>query len=481
MNSAIGVREQFKTQKFYKLSLTALAIILLAIMNESYQLLVIPFGIFCLLLSLFAFDKLVLLITFATPLAININNIGGGFGMSLPSEPLTMLAFLIFGINILIHGHFDRRILTHPITWVLAINIMWLLFTSFTSSMQLVSFKFVLSRIWYVTVFYLYGTQLFSKYGNIRLFVWLYCLAMIIVIGYTLYNHYGYGWTERSAHWVMTPFYNDHTAYAAALAMFMPLLLLFAFYPPYSFSLKTTAKIVFVIFTLAIVLSYTRAAWLSLVGALAVYIIMRIKLRFTYLLLIVAASAGIFFAIQEDVFRKLEKNRQDSSSNIGEHIKSIGNIKTDASNLERLNRWNSAKRMFMEKPILGWGPGTYKFKYAPFQVSHEMTIISTNSGTRGNAHSEYLGPLAEAGILGLVTWLLIIAVILYKAITLYSQVQEPENRLMIMGCLLGIITYLIHGFLNNFLDSDKAAIPFWGFTAIIVAIDVYHKKNSNLV
>ena len=31
--------------------------------------------------------------------------------------------------------------------------------------------------------------------------------------------------------------------------------------------------------------------------------------------------------------------------------------------------------------------------------------------------------------------------------------------------------------MNNYLDTDKASVPFWGFIALIVAIDVYHKKN----
>jgi hypothetical protein len=34
----------------------------------------------------------------------------------------------------------------------------------------------------------------------------------------------------------------------------------------------------------------------------------------------------------------------------------------------------------------------------------------------------------------------------------------------------------VHGFLNNFLDTDKASVPFWGFTAIIVAIDLFHTR-----
>ena len=34
----------------------------------------------------------------------------------------------------------------------------------------------------------------------------------------------------------------------------------------------------------------------------------------------------------------------------------------------------------------------------PFQDASDLTIISTNFGDGGNAHSEYLGPLSEQGI-----------------------------------------------------------------------------------
>ena len=82
----------------------------------------------------------------------------------------------------------------------------------------------------------------------------------------------------------------------------------------------------------------------------------------------------------------------------------MSNITTDASNLERINRWKSALRLFAERPTLGWGPGTYQFEYASYQNYYEKTIISTNSGNKGNAHSEYLSILAESGWPGLLVF-----------------------------------------------------------------------------
>jgi hypothetical protein len=44
---------------------------------------------------------------------------------------------------------------------------------------------------------------------------------------------------------------------------------------------------------------------------------------------------------------------------------------------------------------------------------------------------------------------------------------------------LGLITYYLHGFLNNFLDMDKASAPFWGFTAIISVLSIRSKSKAN--
>ena len=175
---------------------------------------------------------------------------------------------------------------------------------------------------------------------------------------------------------------------------------------------------------------------------------------------------------------QLERNNQDSSDNFTQHIESISNVSTDDSNLERLNRWSCALAMFEERPFWGWGPGTYQFEYAPFQTSTLRTRISTNNADLGNAHSEYLGPLAEQGILGLLAVLGLLAATLHLGFKLHRTLVDPERRAWAMGLFLGIMTYFVHGVLNNFLDTDKASAPFWGFLAILVVMDIHRSKEE---
>ncbi|MCK5839323.1 MAG: O-antigen ligase family protein, partial [Bacteroidales bacterium] len=196
---------------------------------------------------------------------------------------------------------------------------------------------------------------------------------------------------------------------------------------------------------------------------------------------VLAVFVGIFFSFKWEILDTLEKNKQDSSADFVEHVQSIANISSDASNLERINRWQSAIRMFQEKPFFGWGPGTYQFFYAPFQRSKEKTIISTNFGDLGNAHSEYIGPLAESGLFGMITMLAIVFAAIWTGLRVFKRSENNEIKLLALVTMLALVSYFAHGLLNNFLDSDKASIPVWGFIAILVGLDLYFSKKEDSI
>ncbi len=345
--------------------------------------------------------------------------------------------------------------------------------------MPLVSFKFLTARIWFLMAFYLLATQIFRKIENIQVYTWMYIIPFLIVIGYAWVRHAGYGFfNQKAAHFVVQPFYNDHTSYGAILAMLIPVLIGFiSIQGKVSMIKKVSLWIVTFIFFAAVLFSYTRAAWVSLVGALGVYIIIRFRIKFSYLAILGMVFLAFLYGNRSDIKIKLEQNRQTSSEDLMEHVKSISNVATDASNLERLNRWSCAWRMFKEKPVFGWGPGVYMFQYAPFQLEREKTEISTNAANLGNAHSEYIGPLAESGIPGTISFLAIVIYTIITGVRNWTRVQNRKVRILSLSLLLGLITYYLHGLLNNFLDTDKASAVFWAFTAAIVAIDVYHRET----
>jgi putative inorganic carbon (HCO3(-)) transporter len=107
-------------------------------------------------------------------------------------------------------------------------------------------------------------------------------------------------------------------------------------------------------------------------------------------------------------------------------------------------------------------------------------LISTNAGDKGNAHSEYIGPLAEQGLPAMLIVITIVVIMIMTAMKVYRQAEAKEVRVLALTSMLALITYFIHGLMNNFLDTDKASVPVWGFMAIIVALDLYSKKKPAL-
>jgi O-antigen ligase len=438
----------------------------------------VPAVILVLLLAIFSLDKLIMLVVFLTPFAINLQDLEGGLGISLPTEPIIFGIMIIFLLKQLHKLSFDPDVIKHPVTIAVFMNLTWIFITSITSDLPVVSFKFLIARLWFVVVFYFLGTRMFRNYKKIKTFIWLYLIPFAVIIVYTLICHAQVNFDEQIANYIMSPFYNDHTVYGAMLAMFLPVLLFFTVNKKYSASIRFAAVMLLVIYIVGLIFSYTRAAWVSLAVAFIAFFLLKFKVKFRVLLMGFSVLAAIAFVYQTDIVMKLEKNRQDASQDFDKHIESISNISTDASNLERINRWNAAFRMFHERPFFGWGPGTYSFEYAPFQHAKEKTIISTNMGDKGNAHSEYIGPLCESGFLGLLTFITIIICVLSAGFRLYYTITDYETKNLVLCILLGFITYITHGALNNFLDTDKASVPFWGFVAMIVAIDIYHRNRD---
>jgi putative inorganic carbon (hco3(-)) transporter len=444
---------------------------------------ILPVLLGVVLLVIFSFDKLIWIAVFFAPLSVELSRImpGFGFDMYLPTEPLLFGILILFLLKVIHERSFDKKILLHPISLAIYLNLFWIFITSLTSSMPLVSFKFFLARVWFLVAFFFLTAKIFSDGKKMEQYVWLYLAGFLVVIFYAIFRHWGYGLlNKQAAHYVVVPFYNDHTSYGAALAMYLPFSVFFALSRQYSQKIRTIAWIVTGILFIAFVLSYSRAAWLSMMIALVVWAIIKLKIRFQPIFITAVVFIALVFSFQSQIVMYLERNSDESSSNLTEHFSSMTNISTDASNLERLNRWGSALRMFEERPVFGYGPGTYMFQYAKYQLKKDRTIISTNAGDGGNAHSEYLGPLSESGVLGLVTFLILIITVLYTGIHTWTRLNDSRLKGIVLAAIIGLITYYIHGFLNNFLDTDKLSVPFWGFTAMIVAIDLYSRQKENL-
>ncbi|MFM7023122.1 MAG: O-antigen ligase family protein [Flavobacteriales bacterium] len=445
---------------------------------ERFEIFLLPFIALIVYLALFKLDLLYMITIALVPVSVNLNDIGLGVGMAIPTDPILFGLLLFVIIKTIYDGGFDKQVIFHPVSIFLIIQLAWVFITALTSTIPMVSFKYLISQMWFIVTFYFLATQIFKKISNIKHFFWLYIIPFCFIIAFTLINHSFHGFDQKSGNWVMGPFFNDHTSYGAALAFFIPFVIAKTFE-----SNNKTAVLKPLIFGLllylivATLLSYTRAAWISLIAGWGAYLILKFRIKWQILFMVLMGIAITAFVMQDDIRDYFAKNKVNSSTDINKHVKSISNVSSDASNKERINRWKSGFEMFKERPVFGWGPATYSFNYGSFQKESDKTIISTNAGDMGNAHSEYVGPLSESGLPGLLIVFGLFITILNTGVRVYKRSSNAFFKTYSMVCVIGLITYMIHGFLNNFLDTDKITAPFYGMTAILVVMDLYNKKK----
>lgn len=414
-----------------------------------------------------------MVLAFVLPFSVEFS-ITDNVKIFMPSEPMLSIAIFALGWEILKKPSLLRELFAGESKWTIPLILSFAISVAF-SSIILVSVKFSIINLSYILVFFLWQKLLFKDRPDFfpKLLL-LFSLSQLMVLAFSFYQFSGFNWNPVTIKGIFRPFYKDHTIFGATGAFLSAFWLLYAT-KANSSKLKLFFVVLGIIFLSSVFLSFSRAAFLSFVFFVFVWIALQIRIRVKHLALGVLLGIVLIGAYQQTLLQLLYSNKyisRDPSLSYMERIESSGNISTDISNLERLNRWYSGIKMAMEKPLAGFGPGTYQFEYIPYQSPHLMNRLTVknhwhipeNSG--GTAHSEYILALSEMGFVGLTAILLLFGRWIWIA---FEKARAHPQRKNILIAFAVISTYLFHGAFNNFLNTDKFAFLFWGFAAWMVA------------
>lgn len=409
-------------------------------------------------------------LSFLIPISIPIKI--GGSVINIPSEIICVLLSGFFIVKIILGAKISKKFIAHPVTLFVLLDLTWLFITSCTSEMPLVSFKRLVIKLVYYICFYYFYFELFQQNkNNIKKVLLLHCLGLLIPIVSATVFHSKLGFNTMGSQLASAPYYNDHTMYGAILVFFIPFLFSEAIQKIKLKKGQYSYTLLVLIFLFAGFLSYSRAAWLTLIIScvIGLMIILKLKLKHYALLILLALIIGFFKF--DSISESFSRNKQLSHGNdVAQHFKSISNVNSDASNKERINRWKCALRMSEEKPFLGFGPGTYQFFYGKYQIRTDLTHISTFNGTKGHAHSEYLNSLSETGVFGLLFFISLIISVIYFAVKLIRKSKDEYTKKLSLTILMGLLTFYLHAFFNGFLEFDKLAMPVFMSMAAIVSM-----------
>lgn len=458
----------------------SLGIVFTSYYFELYYLLALPLVFFGAIVLFIKPDLLFFCLAFLSPLSINPADADlGKLSLSLPTEPIAAVLVLFFFLIAFTTQKIEKKFLIHPISILIYFYFIWMAIAMFASVDKIVSIKFIIAKIWFIIPCYFLAGVFFREYKKFYNYILLFVIGMVIISLFNLVHLSFYGFEDKPSQWTMQPFFKDHTILGAILAIVIPLCFGLLKMAGPKLITRTSLIVGLLILVACLVFTFSRAAWVSVIPALLLIIILLFKIRFKYILLFVAMALIYVISNLDSILMEMEHNKVAGSDDVIENAESISNISSDPSNLERINRWASAIEMWKAKPIFGWGPGTYMFEYAPFQIKGNYTSISTNFGDVGNAHSEYLGPLAETGLPGLLIFLSLFIMVFVFGFRAYYATDLAIEKIILSTAMCGLITYFIHGFLNNFLDTDKASNIFWPLIAVIVVIDVKLRAKNN--
>jgi len=199
----------------------------------------------------------------------------------------------------------------------------------------------------------------------------------------------------------------------------------------------------------ALVMSWSRGAWLGLAAALAamaVAIAARsgrgalLTITFLAILAYVLLVGGVAILPPSIVARFSDLVPQ---LGLAGFVDVRGAEITDANFavVERMAHWQSALAMWADHPWLGVGIGNYEPAYSHYALPLWPTPL-------GHAHNYYLNVAAETGLLGLLAYLLLWSGAL---IGVWREVRRANG--WFFGLALGILGVLVHLSVHNIVDN----------------------------
>jgi len=354
----------------------------------------------------------------------------------------------------------EGSLLLHPVSLAVAIGLGWTLVTAMTSVDPLVSLKYALVRAAYIVTFFVGGLAVFSNgvVGARRVAV-AGLAGFLPVVGWTVWRHAPSGFAYKTSVEVGAPFYPNHLEYGATLVFWMLVLLgLAVAHRVRTGRVGMGALILALGFLPVLWAAHSRSAWLALIAGVGGIVLNFLGVGYRRIVVIFGLAFSVFFGLFAGYFVWEGPNDQVSRFE-------------EASFNERLNRWSCAVRMAEERPLVGFGPGTYEGSYGVFQDHREMTTHSSLKGSRGDAHSEFFSGLAEQGVVGFLMVAVLFGMAIGTGLKAVDNVKDEAQRWLALGWTASVVSLAVGNLFNSFFEVDRVAPLLWLACAAVVVME----------
>ena len=197
----------------------------------------------------------------------------------------------------------------------------------------------------------------------------------------------------------------------------------------------------------ALVFSTARGAWLAILPMAAALAATARARRTGWTLVALAAAATAAFAASPDL-----------------RARAAATFATGGVNTGRMGIYRANRDIVREHPVLGLGFGRYKKAAVPYYEAHP------EADRRSHAHSNYLHIAAEAGLVGLAAFGLVVGTALLRGWAAVARAPDAATRAAAGGAWAAIVGFLAGGVTQYTFGDNEVALTMWVTLALLMRL-----------
>jgi O-antigen ligase len=413
------------------------------------------------------------------PLSVRLPLAGNTLSITLPAQPMMWL-FLVLSIILIAHrpDRFAGWFWSNPVTIIVVFQYLWLLVAVMHSQVVFYSIKFLIAKTWMLASCFIMPLFIFRQKKDFRTAFFLLLIPTLTSVLIILIRHANVGFRFADISYAVGQVYYNHVEYSTFISMIFPVLLIaFPLIARQNKKQRAILIILILLISVAIFLSYARAAVLAAIFAVTIGVAIRVRLvnwimpGFYALIILLLA-----YVVRDFNYMKFTPHyeRTVMHHDFSEHMAATFRGQ-DVSSMERVYRWVAAIRMGAEKPLVGFGPHGFYYHYRQYAFPAFKTVSSANV-EKSTTHNYFLLLLTEQGLPAMLLYALLTIVAFAQAQTTYHRLKDPFYKNCTLGAAMMFAASFVNNFFSELIETHKVGSLFYLSLALLI---VLHRKSNS--
>jgi O-antigen ligase len=308
---------------------------------------------------------------------------------------------------------------------------------------------------------------------QVRTVVDVLCAVAILT---SLFGFVAYGQPDATS---MSSSFGNRQLFAGFLLMLVPLLLVLSFGEPDPLR-KMVAQVAAVVAVASLLMAQTRSSWLGAIVALIALGAMAIRYaptgsslarnrhQLVLPLVIVVGALSLFLLVS------------GSTPMLSSRAGTLASPQSDGSLGWRWNQWQGTCKMILEKPLFGFGIGTFPLERARFVPGAlpKDAVRRLGPSLAEQAHNEYLQIAAEMGFVGLALNLWMLGAFFVFGLRALRGREQGYRKLVLMGAIAAMAGQTVDALSNPAWRFADVSLMFWLMMGLGMASARVHRRSA---